>query len=427
MKITTKLNLGFSITLFIPFLLTVLFSVFTKEFTAINQTAMRTFAFIGIIGGILAFSLKQLISKAIVRPILVLQRTADRVASGDYTARTFFSGYDEIGDLGTHFNTMVEQIESSMSQIAALNEILEQRVAERTQKLQETNRELSEALNQLRTTQRQLVNLEKEALEVQMAGGFAHEMRNALAGAVIMLDTVFKEGQTIAEETMGILQATFAMFHHQIPSHDRVSLIEGFAAVEHNEQQVDEVLRRVEHYVQAALQTTKLILEYAKIGKAKTGREYVNLKDLCEDILAEHHQTFQQDQIQAALTGEVFRPIKGLKNHFHSIINNLVTNARDELVNISSQNRMIEIGLREEDHVQIVTVTDNANGISEENQLRIFDPFFSTKPEAGIGLGLSFVSKLVPMYRGTIDVTSDIGKGTTFRVTFPIAEEFHEE
>jgi signal transduction histidine kinase len=322
---------------------------------------------------------------------------------------------------------MVEQIESSMSQIATLNEILEQRVAERTQKLQETNRELSETLRQLRTTQRQLVKLEKEALEVQMAGGFAHEMRNALAGAVIMLDTVFREGQTIAEETMGILQEIFTMFHSQIAPHDKASLIEGFAAVERNEQQVDEVLRRVEQYVQAALQTTNLILEYAKIGKAKTGNEYVNLNDLCEDILAEHRQTFQQDHIQAALTGKVFHPIKGWKNHFHAIINNLVANARDELVNIPNRNRMIEIGLSEEDHVQIVTVKDNANGISEENQQGIFEPFFYTKPDSGLGLGLSFVSKLVPMYRGTIDVTSDIGKGTIFRVTFPIEEEFHAE
>jgi len=67
-----------------------------------------------------------------------------------------------------------------------------------------------------------------------------------------------------------------------------------------------------------------------------------------------------------------------------------------------------------------VTVSDTGHGISPENLPRIFDPFFTTKGQwSGIGMGLSVVHKTIEDHGGAIEVQSEVGKGTTFSMTFP--------
>jgi two-component system, NtrC family, sensor kinase len=66
--------------------------------------------------------------------------------------------------------------------------------------------------------------------------------------------------------------------------------------------------------------------------------------------------------------------------------------------------------------------SDNGAGISKENIGRIFDPFFTTKPVGkGTGLGLSLSYGIVRKHQGQLDVRSEPGQGTTFRITLPVA------
>lgn len=66
-----------------------------------------------------------------------------------------------------------------------------------------------------------------------------------------------------------------------------------------------------------------------------------------------------------------------------------------------------------------IEIRDNGAGISKENLDHIFDPFFTTRPE-GSGLGLSITYQIVHEHGGFIDVESEVGKGTSFRVNFPL-------
>jgi len=70
-------------------------------------------------------------------------------------------------------------------------------------------------------------------------------------------------------------------------------------------------------------------------------------------------------------------------------------------------------------NVFVITVADNGPGIPEENLHELFEPFFSTKPTTGTGLGLGVVKRLVQLYGGQISVESEGGKGTTFSVALP--------
>jgi signal transduction histidine kinase len=59
-------------------------------------------------------------------------------------------------------------------------------------------------------------------------------------------------------------------------------------------------------------------------------------------------------------------------------------------------------------------------GISEKDQARLFEPFFSTKGQRGTGLGLAVTRKIVEEHRGRIEVISKVGQGTTFRLMLPL-------
>ena len=72
-----------------------------------------------------------------------------------------------------------------------------------------------------------------------------------------------------------------------------------------------------------------------------------------------------------------------------------------------------------EEGAYCLAVADNGVGIPAERIGKIYDTFFSLKPETGTGLGLGVVKKTVSLYGGTIDVTSRVGEGTTFTVTLP--------
>ena len=116
--------------------------------------------------------------------------------------------------------------------------------------------------------------------------------------------------------------------------------------------------------------------------------------------------------------------IVGDPTQFQQIFLNMFINAADamnERGNISvATRRLIENG---KPFVEI-EFTDEGQGISEENMPKLFEPFFTTKPVGkGTGLGLSVSHGIVKHLGGYITVKSEVGKGTSFFVRLPLAEE----
>jgi two-component system cell cycle sensor histidine kinase/response regulator CckA len=111
--------------------------------------------------------------------------------------------------------------------------------------------------------------------------------------------------------------------------------------------------------------------------------------------------------------------VRGEKNELFEVVVNLIKNASDAI----PEGGTIEVKTRVDgDHV-VLRVRDNGIGISEENLKRLFNPFFTTKANAGSGLGLASSRKIIENGGGEIVVESLEGKGTAFTINFPLSKQ----
>ncbi len=98
---------------------------------------------------------------------------------------------------------------------------------------------------------------------------------------------------------------------------------------------------------------------------------------------------------------------------------NIVINASEALEGIAGGRLLLSLG--QEEGQAVVSIEDNGCGIPEESLTRLFEPYFTQKRN-GMGLGLAATLNIIKAHGGIVEVTSEVGKGTTFIVTLPLAE-----
>ncbi len=107
-----------------------------------------------------------------------------------------------------------------------------------------------------------------------------------------------------------------------------------------------------------------------------------------------------------------------MPNQLNQVFLNLLVNAGQS---IEHKNGLIKIRTWSDGDGIYVSISDNGKGIPEDQLSKIFEPFFTTKEVGeGTGLGLSLVHDIVEKHNGSIEVDSEVGKGTTFTMTFPL-------
>jgi signal transduction histidine kinase/ligand-binding sensor domain-containing protein len=290
--------------------------------------------------------------------------------------------------------------------LRARNTQLEQLVEQRT-------RELTEA-------QEQLLQLEKHATERRMAGGFAHEMRNALTGAKLLLGGVYREdGRSLCVDNSETLRTLFLKIRQHLPVEQRQEVAGLLKHINGNEEQLDGVLRDVDQALVRALGTTNVLLDYARTTRSWPGSERVRALTLAEALLAEHREDFARHEIVVELQVGAETVLRGSEAHFMSMLKNLWLNARDAVLEKPAAQRRIRLAIREQGQGHLLEVEDTGTGIAPEHREAIFEPFFSTKARNGTGLGLSVVQRLTLLYGGSITVDSTVGVGTRFTLLLP--------
>jgi signal transduction histidine kinase len=148
-----------------------------------------------------------------------------------------------------------------------------------------------------------------------------------------------------------------------------------------------------------------------------------DLNSVLEDTLALFARPLSKDGIVLDKRAGNIPPVKGSADQFRQLLSNLVVNARDSMQGggkLIIRTKHLQAPDRVHGWVTI-TIADSGSGIPRDLRSSMFEPFVTTKGEKGTGLGLWIVKGIVENHAGRIQVRSTVGKGTIFKLAFPIS------
>jgi two-component system NtrC family sensor kinase len=293
--------------------------------------------------------------------------------------------------------------------VAAQNIELERLVAERTIALTQQSEELRQALDELQTTQNQLIQAEKMASLGELTAGVAHEIQNPLNFV-----------NNFAEVSTELLEE---LASEQTKSDPDLGLeTELLADLKQN-------VQKITHHGQRAASIVRGMLEHSR---ASTGeRSLTDLNALCDEYLRlAYHGLRAKDKTFNATLQTDFAPVlplvEAVSQDLGRVLLNLFTNAFYAVRQRQQQGEpgyapTVRVRTKREGDEVVVRVHDNGTGIPEVVRQKIFQPFFTTKPAGeGTGLGLSLSYDLVVQgHDGSLEVESQEGSYTEFIVRLP--------
>nr|HEV7954410.1 ATP-binding protein [Candidatus Acidoferrales bacterium] len=161
------------------------------------------------------------------------------------------------------------------------------------------------------------------------------------------------------------------------------------------------------------------LLNFSRVGSAQFSE--VNMNSVLEETLVLVSHPFKTARVEVVRKlQEELPPILGSMNRLQQVFLNLFMNARDAM----PSGGILEIRTACSNGTVEVEVVDSGIGISREHLNRIFDPFFTTKVSGrGTGLGLSVSYGIIKEHAGKIDVRSTPGRGTSFKLEFPVSRK----
>jgi hypothetical protein len=346
-----------------------------------------------------------LLSRVLVKPLKDLVRLTQKISDGDFSQKIEVSSRNEIGQLISSFNRMIE------------------RLRENRENLDNYLKSLELANKKLKQAQEELIRTEKLASIGRFAAGVAHEVGNPL-GAILGYTSILEKDGVDREESK-------------------------------------DYLRRIEKEIERINRIVRELLDFARPSKFEI--HDVEINKVVENTLSliSYQKIFENIETQLELQSDL-PMIKGDESQLSQVLINIILNAIDAMpgggiLRIQTEDLLIENPLEdpfqqfysrrrredplESDYSRVrkldpvstvlskfskgerlvkIRIADTGWGIEKENLERIFDPFFTTKePDKGTGLGLSISLRIVESMGGKMRVESDAGKGSAFEIYFP--------
>ncbi len=180
------------------------------------------------------------------------------------------------------------------------------------------------------------------------------------------------------------------------------------------------LLQKVQKQTDRASNIVGNLLNFSRTGNAAEFTE-IDINKLLDDTLQLLEPQLRKSQVEIVKKyADVPPKIFGNAGKLQQVFTNLIINARDAMFGGGD----ITLTTSVENEEVVIEVSDTGTGIEAENLNKIFDPFFTTKAVgSGTGLGLAVSYGIVQEHAGTIEVSSEVGRGTMFRLVFPIAQE----
>jgi len=285
--------------------------------------------------------------------------------------------------------------------------------ASRIEELLRANEELKELNAKLSDTQDKLMQSEKLASIGQLAAGVAHEINNPIGYIFSNFGTLEKYLADLFEMLGAYEQAESALAG--TPAAERLRALRERIELDYLKDDIPTLMAESKEGISRVRKIVQDLKDFSRVD-ARQEWEWVDLHQGIDSTLNIVNNEIKYKADVVKHYGRL-PDVECLPSELNQVFMNLLVNAAHA---ITAERGTITIRTGCEGSDVWVEVADNGCGITKENLSRIFDPFFTTKPVGkGTGLGLSLSYGIVKKHAGRVEVTSEIGAGTTFRVTVP--------
>lgn len=344
-----------------------------KPYIDTTNRVMFTFIVIASLCVVLLLVILYFSTTRITNPLQKMVVATKKIAKGDLSHRVEVNSRDEIGYLADSFNRMTANLKTANEKLIEWGKTLEKKVEERTKELTEM--------------QAHLLQSEKLASLGKLAAGIAHEINNPLGGILIY-------SHLLLEDT-----------DKNSPHYENLKKI------------VKETTR--------CKDIVKGLLEFARPKDPEMSLADINeIVDRSLSII-ERQALFQNIKIKKSYSSELPKIVAD-SAQLQQVFTNIILNAAEAME--GNGTLTLSTSLDGNRKYIIIKFTDTGRGIKEEDRKRLFEPFFTTKEVGkGTGLGLAISYSIIQKHQGTIEVTSQVGEGSTFTVKLPVKKEVNHE
>lgn len=243
--------------------------------------------------------------------------------------------------------------------------------------------ELNHYIAEQERIQEQYSHIEKMSALGELASGVAHDVNNTLAG-------ILGRAQLI------------------LGSQDPAKIEKGLNLIIKTARDGAKTIKRIQDF---ARQRRDHDFQLVHVGQL--------LHDVSEITRARWKDNAEMANIHISLDLQLHcrALVMGDDSELREVLVNMVFNAVDAM----PRGGILTLAAEEQDGSVVISVRDTGIGMNEDVRLRIFDPFFTTKEKAGMGLGLAVSYGIIRRHEGTVEVESTVGRGTSFRITLPVA------
>jgi two-component system NtrC family sensor kinase len=342
------------------------------------QSSRRMIAYTGCALLLIAFLSWFFVWIVVAKPVHALKRGTERLAAGDLGHQIDVRSNDEIGELASSFNSMSRELQTARKQNLAWTHTLEQRVEEKTRELKRAHEHA--------------LHTEKMASIGKMAAVLAHEINNPLSGIL-----------------------TYAKLLHKWIDRDAVG----------HRQEICDSLDLIASESRRCGDLVKNLLTFSRTTPMNLQPANLNQVINRSLRLVQHQLDLAGIHVQPQLDPKLPQ-VQCDAAQIEQVVLALVMNALDAMP--QGGNLWLTTSFTREPNQACIMVRDDGSGIPAEILPRIFEPFLTTKETGrGVGLGLAISHSILERHRGTIEVQSEQGRGTTFTVTLPWESELNAD
>lgn len=231
-----------------------------------------------------------------------------------------------------------------------------------------------------------------------------------------------RERATHAEKMAALGELSFGVAHNV---NNTLTGILGRAQLLLRTKDVERINSGIEMIIKSAEDGAHIIRRIQDFARRQPSRKFQAvsvaslMKDACEMSRPRWEARVDGPQVRVALVADCTSSVLGDAVELREVLVNIIYNAFDAMPSGGE----VRMSSQEIDGRVVLTIADNGTGMTPEVKSRLFDPFFTTKGKDGTGMGMAVSFGIIRRHNGSIAVESEPGRGTTFCISLPMAED----